>query len=332
MKKNYKVSIIVAIYKSEKFLPKLIDSILNQTYKNFEVILVDDGSPDNSGLICDEYARKDSRIKVIHKKNEGACKARNAGLDQARGEYVTIIDGDDWLSSDYIEYLVRLLENSCADMAMTDSIFTTRNQEQNKIEYIKKISNEDAICALIYPYIPIGPWNKLYKLSIIKNNNIDFDVPWSGEGLYFSIMVAQYSKSIVVGHRKIYNYRLNNINSGLTKYNVNMGINALNNIKDIKKSLIVNSYKIINAINWHIWKNYNFLLKLILATNNKNKMKNMYIECKKNIRNKMINLLFYSKVNFKGKINILITSLFPSSVARFKLAKEQYKLNRDLLK
>ena len=92
---NEKVTIIVAIYKSEKFLDKMIKSIIAQTYTNLEIILIDDGSPDNSGKICDMYAKTDDRIIVIHKENGGACEARNVGLKQATGEYVTIIDGDD---------------------------------------------------------------------------------------------------------------------------------------------------------------------------------------------------------------------------------------------
>lgn len=122
---NIKVTIIVAIYKSEKFLDKLIQSIINQTYKNLEIILVDDGSPDNSGQICDKYALVDQRIRVIHKKNGGACEARNTGLKETNGEYVSIIDGDDWLELDYVEYLMKLIQMTKAEIAMTDKIFTT---------------------------------------------------------------------------------------------------------------------------------------------------------------------------------------------------------------
>ena len=99
-----KVSAIVAIYKSEAFLPKLIDSIISQTWENLEILLIDDGSPDNSGTICDEYAKRDNRIRVIHKKNGGACAARNTGLSEATGEYILIIDGDDSCQVDLSEY------------------------------------------------------------------------------------------------------------------------------------------------------------------------------------------------------------------------------------
>lgn len=104
------ISVIVPCYNVEEYLPKCIESILNQTYRNLEILLVDDGSPDNCGRICDEYAAKDSRIRIIHKKNGGLSDARNAALDVMTGEYVTFIDSDDYVSDDYVEYLYPLAE------------------------------------------------------------------------------------------------------------------------------------------------------------------------------------------------------------------------------
>lgn len=105
---NPLISVIVPCYKVERYLPKCIDSILRQTYKNLEVILVDDGSPDRSGEICDTYATKDSRIVVIHKANGGLSDARNVGIDQAKGEWITFIDSDDFVSDSYVEVLFHL--------------------------------------------------------------------------------------------------------------------------------------------------------------------------------------------------------------------------------
>ncbi|OUQ56652.1 hypothetical protein B5E58_10530, partial [Tyzzerella sp. An114] len=94
---NKKISVIVPIYNVEKYLNRCVDSIINQTYKNLEIILVDDGSPDNCGKICDEYAKKDNRIKVVHKENGGVSSARNVGLNIATGDYIGFVDGDDWI-------------------------------------------------------------------------------------------------------------------------------------------------------------------------------------------------------------------------------------------
>ena len=111
------VSVIVPIYKVEKYLGKCVDSIINQTYKNLEIILVDDGSPDNSGKICDEYAKKDNRIKVIHKENGGLSSARNAGLDVATGEFIAFVDSDDRIHLDFVEKLYRAIKEENADIA-----------------------------------------------------------------------------------------------------------------------------------------------------------------------------------------------------------------------
>jgi glycosyltransferase involved in cell wall biosynthesis len=135
MESNGKVSIIVPVYKSEAFLDKCVSSILNQTYQDVELILVDDGSPDNSGKMCDDYAAKDNRVVVIHKANGGTCEARNEGLKKVTGQYLMFADGDDWLAEDCIEYLMSIMQKTGSDMAMTDCVFTTRNLKQNNADF-----------------------------------------------------------------------------------------------------------------------------------------------------------------------------------------------------
>ena len=117
------VSIIVPIYKVEKYLPECIHSALSQTFSDFELILVDDGSPDNCGAICEEYARKDARIRVIHKENGGLSDARNAGLDMASGKYVYFLDSDDRISPDLLATVVPYLEQGCELVAFVHQCF-----------------------------------------------------------------------------------------------------------------------------------------------------------------------------------------------------------------
>lgn len=326
---NEKVSAIVAIYKSEKFLPKLLNSLINQSWKNLEILLVDDGSPDNSGLICDDYAKKDSRIRVIHKKNGGACEARNLGLSEATGEYVLIIDGDDWLELDYVEYLMNLIHKSNAEMAMTDQIFTTRDRVQVEKDCIEKLTPEDAFCAIIYPKVPIGPWNKIYKTELLRKNHIDFSRPWSGEGLYFSAMAAQYANCVAMGHRKIYNYRLNNSNSGLTHYKVIMGTNALENIKYIGRNRIVKTKRTEYAVDWHIWKNYGYVLFLIIATDSVKENQALYDECIHNLRTRLFGVLVHSELGLRTKAHMLVQGLFPVWWAKRDLRNNQAALAND---
>lgn len=326
-----KVSAIVAIYKSEKFLPKLLDSIIAQTWKNLEILLIDDGSPDNSGIICDEYAKKDNRIRVIHKKNGGACEARNVGLAEATGEYILVIDGDDWLEKDYVEYLMNLIHKTGSEMAMTDQIFTTRDRKQTEQDTIETWTSEKAFCNIIYPKIPIGPWNKIYKTTLLRDNHIDFNRPWSGEGLYFSAMAAQRSNCVGVGHKKIYNYRLNNANSGLTHYNIVMGTNALENIKFIKDHRIICTKRTEYACNWHIWKNYGYTLFLIIATDSIPENEKLYKECIYNMRKRLPDVLIHSELGIKTKLRMFLQGVLPVWWAKKDLEKQQKAFKSDTM-
>ena len=168
---NPLISVIVPIYNVEAYLPRCLDSIVNQTYQNLEIILVDDGSPDNCGAICDEYARRDSRIRVIHKMNGGLSSARNVGLDIMMGEYLTFVDSDDWLSLDAVQVLYDRLVEDGSDMAigmhtdvypdgredgafcqwMTDQCCTTK-------DYISRKTDRH--------YILVSTWGKLYKSEV----------------------------------------------------------------------------------------------------------------------------------------------------------------------
>lgn len=169
------VSIIVPIYKVESYLHKCIDSIINQTYKNLEIILVDDGSPDNCGKICDEFAIKDTRIKVIHKQNGGLSDARNAGLNIATGDYLYFVDSDDWISPDAIEVLISYFEsNPDVDIVAGSSVDVHEyNGEILETSYsipLGTISQLNKIEALKHN-LQNGwaAWNKLYKKELFKD-------------------------------------------------------------------------------------------------------------------------------------------------------------------
>lgn len=327
-----KVSIIVPLYKSEKYLPKLLNSILSQTYTNLEVILVDDGSPDKSGKIADEYAEKDGRILVIHKENGGCCDARNCGLKRATGFYLMFADGDDWLENDCVEYLVRIAEENNCEMSTTDAIFTTRDREQIANDNIRVWNKEEAMCGIIKTFIiPVGPWNKLYTMKVVKENDISFSVPWFGEGLYFSAMNAQFSNQMAVGHRKIYNYRQNNPNSGCTVKEVKNGINALNNIKYIRKKTFIKSKALDHAFDWHIWCNNGLLINYIVASNAEHEYKDILKKCKSERRKLMPSVLLVSGIGLKERIGGIMGTIFPIMMTKRSQRKEQAAFNRDTM-
>ena len=151
MKKQDLISIVVPIYNVEKYLEKCINSIIIQTYKNIEIILVNDGSTDSSGKICDIYLKKDKRIKVIHKKNGGLSDARNVGIENAKGKYIAFIDSDDFIDSDFIEILYNLIIEYNADVSCCKcNVIYKKNKKQQVEEKINIFTNYEAINEMLY--------------------------------------------------------------------------------------------------------------------------------------------------------------------------------------
>ncbi|MBQ7593529.1 MAG: glycosyltransferase [Synergistaceae bacterium] len=170
------ISVVVPVYNAEKYLSQCIESITSQTYRNLEIILVDDGSTDKSGAICDDYAEKDKRVKVIHKVNEGNSAARNTGLDLAKGEIIATVDDDDFLAPEMYEKLYKLLVENNADMSMCEFMYYHGSEDINsaseKTYPVEIINGEEFLYRLVMPgfsgaYLRI--WNKLYKAELFKN-------------------------------------------------------------------------------------------------------------------------------------------------------------------
>ncbi|MBQ8418044.1 MAG: glycosyltransferase [Phascolarctobacterium sp.] len=166
-----KLSIIVPVYKVEQYIHKCVDSILNQTFTDFELILVDDGSPDNCGKICDEYAQKDERVRVIHKENGGLSDARNAGIDVATGEVIGFIDSDDWVERYMYQEMLNYMEENNLDIVCADTNQVKDGKAKFKPRYSKnKIwLKDEATCEILNGTLDNAAWNKIYKRSVIGN-------------------------------------------------------------------------------------------------------------------------------------------------------------------
>ena len=168
------ISVIVPVYNVKPYLQKCVDSIRNQTYQNLEIILVDDGSTDGSGELCDQYANKDSRVIALHQKNAGQGAARNLGLDTAHGEWVGFVDADDWIDLNYYEKLVQASETADADMACCDRRIY---DEEGNLTYEAKIVEgkayqiddvEDYVYRYFFRYTPVV-YNKVYRTTVINS-------------------------------------------------------------------------------------------------------------------------------------------------------------------
>lgn len=200
------ISIIVPVYKVEAYLKKCIDSILSQTFKDLEIILVDDGSPDECGKICDEYAEKDSRIRVIHKENGGLSSARNAGLDIAAGKYVGFVDSDDWIEPDMYEILYKITEENKAEIGVVTSkiIYSDRISItgihglviHNKLEAMKEV-----IVSGLYDEVV---WTKLFKKEVIGKERFKTGIIYEDTDFTYRV-IDKCSKVVSLG-KPLYNY------------------------------------------------------------------------------------------------------------------------------
>lgn len=198
------ISIIVPVYKVEPYLRRCVDSILNQTYRNLEVILVDDGSPDNCGNICDAYAKQDSRVKVIHKENGGLSSARNAGMAASSGKYLSFVDSDDVLASDALEHMQHLAESENADIVIGnhirfEDVLPTLNEGEVKITIRNK---EEAMQEFFHN--GCAAWARLYRREI--HHDILFPEGEINEDEAIVLHLLDRCNRIVYSSRVVYFY------------------------------------------------------------------------------------------------------------------------------
>lgn len=208
------ISIILPIYNVEKDLSRCIESILAQTYTEFEMILVDDGSPDRCGEICDRYAQEDTRIQVIHKKNGGVSEARNAGLDAAHGKYICWVDPDDYIHPQYLETLYRIMQESKADVVVCDykTYYPGEEKEIAPIDQIptyeeiseRNLYDDDFLTNKRVKYVII--WNKLVKAELY--NGIRYPIGKVHEDNYTTYKLLDQANKIVYTEQPLYYYMM----------------------------------------------------------------------------------------------------------------------------
>lgn len=235
------VSIIVPVYNAEEYLAESVQSLINQTFKKIEILLIDDGSPDNSGILCDELAKMDGRIKVIHKENGGAASARNLGIEMANGEYIMFLDSDDWLEKQAIEILVNKIEEEPLDIVRFNYIREFGDGSRIKENTFLKLTTYDAkACKEVYrqSISLIGnelkhPENQnflasacfnIYKRELIVNNNIRFESLkelGSFEDGLFNVHCYSHMKSFAYLDQGLYHYRKTNVASFTSNYREN---------------------------------------------------------------------------------------------------------------
>ena len=235
-----KVSIVVPIYNVERYLARCLDSCINQSFKDIEIICVNDGSTDKSPEILRAYANLDSRIKIITKENGGLSSARNVGVEAAQGEYILYVDSDDYISHLLLERVYENSQKNNSDVVVFDYCLCRSNVEERKLltiepfadKYVNSTFNADSVDDVAYKYVPASAWIKFYKTDLLKKNSITFD-----EGLIFED-VSYWAKVFVAARRISY------INEPLYSYFVGRDTQIMAR-NDEKLFDIINIYQIV---------------------------------------------------------------------------------------
>lgn len=233
------ISVIVPVYKVEKYLEKCVNSIRSQSYSDLEIILVDDGSPDNCGKICDEMALNDQRIRVIHQKNQGLAAARNAGLAIAQGKYVAFVDSDDTIENGTYLLLYNMIEHYDTDIAICECRKVKESEVLEQVEYSKyenRVLDNNKLWELVFGQLNNSSCNKLYKRSLIGDLQFPKKVV-HGEDLLFNIEYLAKCNIGVYNEAPVYNYlsRNNSITRSYFNENVFFEIVAKDKAKDLVK-------------------------------------------------------------------------------------------------
>lgn len=236
------ISVIVPVYKAEQYLHRCIDSILTQTFTDFELLLINDGSPDNSGIICDEYAKKDSRIRVFHTKNEGVSSARNLGLDNAKGKWITFCDSDDWVNDNWLELFQT---NPNTDMTIQSYYVSKNSLDSEKFRQLKNSIYTKTNFNILFNELMDAQncgflWCRSFKNEIIQIHNLRFNPAYKiCEDNDFIFTYLIYTKKINTINKGAYHYlepdfKIKYKNSQSTQTNILLYENIINNIIELQ--------------------------------------------------------------------------------------------------
>lgn len=320
---NPLITIIVGIYNGQKFLADCIESIMNQDYTNIEMILVDDGSTDNSAKIIDEFASKDTRIIPIHQRNAGVSASRNNALAIAKGEYICIMDQDDILASDYVSYFYGLVEKSGAEIALTpnaDKFFEKVHPDSEHVrnnDQIRVISGEEAAIEMLYHKYVISPWNKMISRKLIDDNHLKFNTKYfNGEGFAFSIESFLCASKVAVGRRQVYHYRVGDPNTGASVFKLQYIHSSIDAQQYIKNTFKTPSSELMKAWQFSNWHTYCDAFNVFVGCGARNKDVELYNSIRKYCKENA-NCAFGAPISMQQKFRGLLFKLSPVFAARF---------------
>lgn len=325
------ISFIVPAYNVESYIEKCVNSILLQSYKNIEIIIVNDGSTDGTLKKLEKFCAIDSRIRIINKTNQGVSAARNTGLSQAKGDFIVFVDGDDYVAPDYSDYMKSLIVEDDVDLGISLNCFTSDHECQSHAESNVILSSDEAMRLLLSPRIIVGSWNKIFRRSLLLDNNIYFSESlFYGEGLHFIVNAAKRSRKVAVGNRKVYYYRRNNYSSATTKFNIEKlycGAEALNCIEN---DITPISENVKEMLDWHKCQfNMGAVVRLI-TSKQKSQHKTYYNTCLSNVRKHTLQCLTIKGVSIYKKALLIGCCISPKLMALLDVMRRKHISSKSI--
>ena len=307
------LSVIVPVYNTERYLTTCLESILDQIYSNIEVIVVDDGSTDESGKICDEIAKRDSRVTVIHKDNAGLSSARNIGIQVASGKYIAFVDSDDYLRKDTLEKLINTALETNSDIVISN--YYLYFHDGNDIKHLKHMpkkktySNNEVINLMLLNRIQGHVWNKLFKYSLLNKINFEFEKDRIIEDIFPIFKAVNSASKIVYIDEALYFYRqreeslVNKRNKKLTEDYHHAAISIIKYIKENKIKVKEESLRAFKAevFSYFIYHYTNEDIKNNYKSFKKSKYNNLNMNLKE--------FIFLKEVNLQDKLRIVLWKL-----------------------
>lgn len=299
------ISVIIPVYNVQKYLEKCLNSVLNQTYKNLEILLIDDGSTDNSSKICEEYKLKDSRIKVFHKENGGLSSARNYGIKEAKGIYITFIDSDDDIEEDYIEYLYKLLKKYNTKMSICSYNVIKNNKTNLGINLEEKLlSTEECLDNLLCEKgFTVSACAKMYEKKLFDDITFPLNKLCEDNGTTYKLIMK--CSNIAYGNQAKYNYYIHNNSITTSSFNIKK-LDLIELVDTMGEDIIKKYPNLINSVEKKKCNARFSILRQILENKNNKEYDYIRKDIIKYLKNKKKKILSNPKSTKKDKIAIIL--------------------------
>ncbi len=328
---NPLVTFVIPAYNVEEYIEKCINSVREQSCSNIEIIVINDGSTDNTKELAEAIATVDSRVVVINNQNQGVSASRNNGIELARGKWIAFVDGDDYISEDFVEHMIEVSEETGAEFCMSTDCYRFKTDKQSSTIYVKRLLADDATALLLSPKVEVGCWNKLFLLDFINKYKLRFDTTlFYGEGLNFITSASQYSHCVGITNKKVYYYRQNNFESATKKFSIDKIINgwkALDCIGGRLDDKMVRSKKMLELHRFLF--SFNAVRK-IQSSETRSVYKSIYNYHISSIRKTVYKAMLSAAINWKYKLKIFIACITPWIIGVIDRKNKQNRGNKSV--